>query len=70
MLTFVHIIGLAIRQVGWYGFNGGSAVVAGADAAFAVLASQISAATAACVWMLQVRQTSLLHHIHLCTSLN
>lgn len=46
-------LGTGLLWVGWYGFNGGSAVVAGADAAFAVLASQISAATAAGVWMLQ-----------------
>jgi len=37
--------------VGWYGFNGGSALAAGAAAASAVVVSQISAATAALVWM-------------------
>jgi Amt family ammonium transporter len=46
-------LGTGMLWVGWFGFNGGSAGTAGAEAAFACLATQISAATAAFVWMLQ-----------------
>jgi ammonia channel protein AmtB len=44
--------------VGWFGFNGGSAAAAGHEAAFACLATQLAAATAAFVWMLQVSRHS------------
>jgi Amt family ammonium transporter len=37
--------------VGWFGFNGGSALSAGGDAGMALLATHLSAATATLVWM-------------------
>jgi Amt family ammonium transporter len=37
--------------VGWYGFNAGSALKAGADAGMAMTVTHISAATAALVWL-------------------
>ena len=47
------VLGTGMLWVGWYGFNGGSALAAGADAAFACLATQIAAATAAMTWCAQ-----------------
>ena len=38
--------------VGWFGFNGGSALAANGDAAMAMLATHISAAAGAFTWML------------------
>ena len=49
VLTF---LGTAMLWVGWFGFNGGSALSAGANAAFACMATQIAAATAAVTWTL------------------
>lgn len=37
--------------VGWFGFNGGSALAANGDAGMAMLVTHISAATGAMVWM-------------------
>jgi Amt family ammonium transporter len=37
--------------VGWFGFNAGSALAANGQAAFALVATQISAAAAAVTWM-------------------
>ncbi|ABL02059.1 ammonium transporter [Candidatus Ruthia magnifica str. Cm (Calyptogena magnifica)] len=45
------ITGAAMLWVGWFGFNGGSALVAGGDAAMAILVTHISAATGAITWM-------------------
>ncbi len=45
------ITGAAMLWVGWFGFNGGSALTAGGDAAMAILVTHISAATAAITWM-------------------
>ena len=44
-------IGAAMLWVGWFGFNGGSALSAGGDAAMAILATHISAAAGAMTWM-------------------
>ena len=38
--------------VGWFGFNGGSALAAGQNAAMALLVTHISAAVASLVWMI------------------
>ena len=38
--------------VGWFGFNGGSALAADANAGMAMTVTHISAATASLVWML------------------
>ncbi|SHN93610.1 Ammonium transporter [bacterium endosymbiont of Bathymodiolus sp. 5 South] len=45
------ITGAGMLWVGWFGFNGGSALAANGDAAMAMLVTHISAATAAMVWM-------------------
>ncbi|MEW5301080.1 MAG: hypothetical protein WDW36_003961 [Sanguina aurantia] len=45
------MIGAGMLWVGWFGFNGGSALSASGAAAMALVATQISAATAALVWM-------------------
>ncbi|MDP3175737.1 MAG: ammonium transporter [Phenylobacterium sp.] len=42
--------GAGMLWVGWYGFNGGSALSAGADAASALMVTHLSAATAGLVW--------------------
>ncbi len=44
-------IGAAMLWVGWFGFNGGSALSAGGDAAMAILATHLSAAAGAMTWM-------------------
>jgi Amt family ammonium transporter len=43
--------GTAMLWVGWFGFNGGSALAGDGNAAFAITATQISAASAATTWM-------------------
>jgi Amt family ammonium transporter len=44
------MIGAGMLWVGWYGFNGGSALAANGDAAMALLVTHISASTAGLVW--------------------
>ncbi len=46
------IAGAGMLWVGWFGFNGGSALAANGDAAMAMLVTHISAATGAMTWML------------------
>ncbi len=45
------VAGAGMLWVGWFGFNGGSALAANGDAAMAMLVTHISAATAAITWM-------------------
>ena len=45
------MIGASMLWVGWFGFNGGSALAAGSGAAMAILVTHISAAVASLVWM-------------------
>ncbi len=58
------MIGAALLWVGWYGFNGGSALAANGSAAMAILVTHISAATAALVWVviegIRYRKSSLI----------
>ena len=46
------MIGASMLWIGWFGFNGGSALGAGQGAAMAILVTHISAATASLVWMI------------------
>ena len=46
------MIGAGLLWVGWYGFNAGSALAANGDAAAALMATHLSAATAGLVWAL------------------
>lgn len=45
------VSGAGMLWVGWYGFNGGSALAANGDAGMAILVTHMSAATAALTWM-------------------
>ncbi|MEE9327188.1 MAG: ammonium transporter [Cocleimonas sp.] len=45
------VTGAGMLWVGWFGFNGGSALAANGDGAMAMLVTHISAATAAITWM-------------------
>jgi Amt family ammonium transporter len=49
--------GAALLWVGWFGFNGGSAVAANDDAASAIINTHVAAAMAAMVWLLIERLT-------------
>lgn len=46
------VTGAGMLWVGWFGFNGGSAVAADGSAAMAMLVTHIAAATGAIVWMI------------------
>ena len=46
------MIGATMLWIGWFGFNGGSALGANNSAGMAMLVTHISAATAALVWMI------------------
>jgi Amt family ammonium transporter len=45
------MIGAAMLWVGWFGFNGGSALAADGNAGMALLVTHVSAATGALVWV-------------------
>ena len=46
------MMGECMLWVGWFGFNGGSALAANGDAGMAILVTHISAATATIVWII------------------
>jgi ammonium transporter, Amt family len=46
------VIGTGLLWVGWFGFNGGSALTAGSRAAFAIFATHLAASAGALTWML------------------
>src|SRR5213079_2810363 len=45
------VIGTGLLWVGWFGFNGGSALGAGSRAAFAIVATHLAASMGALTWM-------------------
>ena len=45
------MIGAGLLWVGWFGFNGGSALAANGDAGMAIVATHLSASAAALTWM-------------------
>jgi Amt family ammonium transporter len=45
------VMGTGMLWVGWFGFNGGSALAANGSAALAIVATQVSASAAALTWM-------------------
>ncbi|MDJ0738216.1 MAG: ammonium transporter [Gammaproteobacteria bacterium] len=47
----MSVMGAGMLWVGWFGFNGGSALAANGDAAMAMLVTHISAAAGAMMWM-------------------
>jgi Amt family ammonium transporter len=49
---WITMMGACMLWVGWFGFNAGSALSAGADAGMAMTVTHISAATATLVWIL------------------
>jgi len=48
---WITMMGACMLWVGWFGFNAGSALSAGADAGMALAVTHISAATATLVWI-------------------
>ncbi len=45
------VIGTGLLWVGWFGFNGGSALAANGRAVMAIIATHLAASAGACVWM-------------------
>jgi ammonium transporter, Amt family len=45
------VIGTGLLWVGWFGFNGGSALAVGSRAVFAILATHLAASAGAVTWM-------------------
>src|SRR5262245_40840559 len=45
------VIGTGLSWVGWFGFNGGSALTAGSRATFAIVATHLAASAGAVTWM-------------------
>jgi ammonium transporter, Amt family len=49
------MVGAGLLWVGWFGFNGGSSLAAGADAANAILNTHLAASAAALIWIVVER---------------
>jgi Amt family ammonium transporter len=62
------VTGTGMLWVGWFGFNAGSALAAGSQAAMALVATQISASAAALTWMsIEWRQHGRASVLGICT---
>jgi ammonium transporter, Amt family len=48
---WIVMVGAAMLWIGWFGFNAGSALTAGADAGMAMLVTHMAAAIASLTWM-------------------
>ncbi len=48
---WMTMVGASMLWVGWFGFNGGSALAAGGSAAMAILVTHIAAAIGSLVWL-------------------
>ena len=51
MLGRMAATGAGLLWLGWFGFNGGSALTSGALAANTLVVSHVAASTSACVWL-------------------
>ena len=51
------VIGASLLWIGWFGFNGGSALAANGSAAMAIVVTQVAAAAAALAWLAAERIT-------------
>ena len=67
----MNLVGTAMLWVGWFGFNGGSALAANGQAAMAVVVTQISPSVAALTWIFiewikngKTQCTRLCHRCH------
>ena len=49
------VVGASLLWVGWFGFNGGSALGANGSASYAIIVTQVAAAAAALSWLLVER---------------
>jgi Amt family ammonium transporter len=49
------VVGASLLWVGWFGFNGGSALGANGSASYAIVVTQVAAASAALSWLLVER---------------
>jgi len=50
--VLLTLIGVVLLWFGWFGFNGGSALAANGTAVYAIVTTNIAAATAALTWMI------------------
>ncbi len=50
-ISSLAVIGTGLLWVGWFGFNGGSALSAGSRAAMAIVVTHLAACAGALAWM-------------------
>ena len=57
--TAMAVVGMGLIWFGWFGFNGGSAIAADADAVIAVTNTQLATGASLCAWCLLERCVAL-----------